>query len=173
MQEKRKGRAVPVGAALEVMNSPGVMNTPPRARTRVVGQPCSPTGILEESFCSPTTGARTRVREGGNARIRDTVAYFRAWRIAKFGDDIDPFRVAVDEAVAAFSSDKGEAGRERDRNVWLMIANRAGLSGFIDAFDQKASELHQLAQQGRRLWKPAASFQKLLNKRFPKKGCQA
>ena len=75
----------------EVKNSgTGVVNTPPRARTRVVGQPCSHTEILKESLCSHTTGARTRVREGGKAPIRDRDAYFRAWRAAKFGGDFDP-----------------------------------------------------------------------------------
>jgi hypothetical protein len=108
-----------------------------------------------------------RTREA-HAAIRNPEAYFRAWREAKFGGDFDPIAVAVDEAVAAFSSGKGADGQAVDRAVWLKIANRAGLSGFIDAFDQKASELHQLALQGRRLWNPAASFQKLLNKRFPK-----
>ena len=57
---------------------------------------------------SQTTGARARVREG-RAAIRCREAYFRAWRIAKFGGDFDPIRVAVDEAVAAFSSEKDEA----------------------------------------------------------------
>ena len=56
---------------------------------------------------SQTTGARARVREGGTA-IRCREAYFRAWRIAKFGGDFDPIRRAVDEAVAAFSFGKDE-----------------------------------------------------------------
>ena len=76
--------------------------------------------------CSQTTGARARVREGGTA-IRCREAYFRAWRIAKFGGDFDPIRRAVDEAVAAFSFYKDEAGREDDRFLWLKIANRVGL----------------------------------------------
>ena len=116
---------------------------------------------------SQTTGARPRVRESG-AAIRGREAYFRAWRIAKFGGDFDPIRVAVDEAVAAFSFHKGEAGREKDRGVWLKIANRAGLSGFLDAFDQKASEIEEMAKEHKFLRNPASSFQKLLNKRFPK-----
>ena len=41
-----------------------VINRPSGAScARVVGQPCSPTEILKESLCSPTTGARTRARE--------------------------------------------------------------------------------------------------------------
>ena len=47
--------------------------------------------------------ARTRV---GLPAIRDREAYFRAWRTAMFGGDIDPVRVAVEEAVTAFSSGK-------------------------------------------------------------------
>ena len=117
--------------------------------------------------CSQTTGARARVREGG-AAIRCREAYFRAWRIAKFGGDFDPIRVAVDEAVAAFSSGKNEAGRKKDRSMWLKIANRAGLDAFLDAFDQKTTEIEELERKHRRLRNPASSFQKLLNKRFPK-----
>ena len=91
--------------------------------------------------------------------------------VAKFGGDFDPIRVAVDEAVVAFSSGKGEKGKSSDRRVWLKIANRVGLNGFLDAFEQKASEMRDLERQGKRLWNPAASFQKLLNRRFPKGGC--
>jgi hypothetical protein len=102
--------------------------------------------------------------------IRDHESYFRAWRVAKFGGDFDPIRVAVDEAVAAFASGKGEKDRASDRGVWLKIANRVGLGGFLDAFEQKASEIRDLERRGKRLWNPASSFQKLLNRRFPKKG---
>ena len=35
--------------------------------------------------------------------IHDHEAYFRAWRMTKFGGDFDPIRVAVEEAVAALS----------------------------------------------------------------------
>ena len=122
---------------------------------------------------SQTTGARGRVREGG-AAIRCREAYFRAWRIAKFGGDFDPVRVAVDEAVAAFSFRKDETEQENDRSLWLKIANRVGLDAFLDAFDQKTAEIEELARMKKRLRCPAASFQKLLNKRFPKlKGGQA
>ena len=117
--------------------------------------------------CSQTTGARTRTR--GTA-IRNREAYFAKWRVAKFGDDFDPIRVAVDEAVAAFSFRKDEAGQEVDRSLWLKIANRVGLGAFLDAFDQKSSEIADLERDGKRLRSPAASFQKLLNERFPKEG---
>ena len=113
------------------------------------------------------TGARACVREGGTA-IRCREAYFRAWRIAKFGGDFDPIRVAVDEAVAAFSFYKDEAGRKKDHGIWLKIANRAGLDAFLDAFHQKTAEIEELERKHRRLRNPASSFQKLLNKRFPK-----
>ena len=85
-----------------------------------------------------------------------------------FGDDIDPIRRAVDEAVVAFSFYKDDAGRESDRSLWLKIANRIGLDAFLDAFDQKASEIEEMAREHKFLRNPASSFQKLLNKRFPK-----
>ena len=74
----------------------------------------------------------------------------------------DPIRVAVDQAVAAFSSGKNEAGRKKDRDIWLKIANRAGLDAFLDAFDQKTSESEKLEREHRCLRSPASSFQKLL-----------
>ena len=86
---------------------------------------------------------------------------------AVWGGDFDPIAVAVDEAVSAFSSSRTDAERETDRMVWLKIANRIGLDAFLDAFDQKRSEM---ANSRRRLRNPAASFQKLLNRRFPKDG---
>ena len=144
-----------------------VIDTQPASRTRVDCQRNSSQSGYIHIPSSQTTGARACVREGGTA-IRCREAYFRAWRIAKFGGDFDPIRVAVDEAVAAFSFHKGEAGREKDRGVWLKIANRAGLSGFLDAFDQKTSEIEEMAREHKFLRNPASSFQKLLNKRFPK-----
>ena len=69
---------------------------------------------------------------------------------------IIPFFGLVCAAVAAFSSGKDEAGREADRSLWLKIANRAGLGAFLDAFDQKASEIEELERDHRRLRSPAS-----------------
>ena len=148
-----------------------VIDTQPASRVRVDCQRNSSQSSSQSGYinipCSQTTGARTRTR--GNA-IRCREAYFRAWRIAMFGDDIDPIRRAVDEAVVAFSFYKDDAGRKSDHSLWLKIANRAGLEAFLDAFQQKASEIEDLEFRHRRLRFPAASFQTLLNKRFPKEG---
>ena len=150
--------------------------------TKVINSPCaasraradcvpysSQSGFIDKPCSSQTTCVRARVCEAHPA-IRNPEAYFRAWRVAKFGGDFDPIRVAVDEAAMAFSSGKSEKGKASDRRVWLKIANRVGLSRFLDAFEQKASEIRDLERQGKRLWNPAASFQKLLNRRFPKGG---
>ena len=166
---KRRG-AVSVGAALDVINTEaGVMHTPPRARTRVDGlRPSgSQSGKSILPSCSQSTGARERAR-GGRAPIRDREAYFRAWRMAMFGGDFDPVRVAVEEAVAAFSSGKSPSGRDWDRREWLKIANRVGEVNFRDAFSQMLGRIAELADAKKRLRNPAASFQKLLNKRFPR-----
>ena len=127
----------------------------------------SQTGYVNISPCSQPTGGRAgaRIREG--RPIADKGAYFRAWRNAVWGGNFDPIAVAVDEAVSAFSSSRSEADRQTDRSLWLKIANRIGLDAFLDAFDQKRSEM---ANSRRRLRNPAASFQKLLNRRFPKDG---
>ena len=118
--------------------------------TKVINSPCaasrarvdclpysSQSGFIDKPCSSQSTCARVRVREGLSP-IRDHESYFRAWRVAKFGGDFDPIRVAVDEAAMAFLSGKSEKGKASDRRVWLKIANRVGLSGFLDAFEQKA-----------------------------------
>ena len=151
--------------------------------TKVINSPCaasrahvvcvhsrqsgSQSGFIDKPLCSQTTRARARECES-HAAIRNPEAYFRAWRMAKFGGDFDPIRVAVDEAVAAFSSGKSDKVQAEDRALWLKIANRVGFESFLDAFEQKASEIRDLERRGKHLWNPAASFQKLLNKRFPK-----
>ena len=83
-------------------------------RARVEGQLySSPSGFINKPG-SPSTGAHTRVREEGRRKIANEAAYFKAWRKAVFGGDFDPVRMAVDEAVAAFSSHKPADAQARD-----------------------------------------------------------
>ena len=83
------------GTAFFVMNTCGVVNNPPRARTRVVGQPCSPTGIFDESSCSPTTCAGARARWSWRSREdRGGQTAKRGGRIAKRGGQSDGARGA-------------------------------------------------------------------------------
>ena len=140
---------------------------PSRARVGCV-QSSSQSGYINISLRRQSTCARTRMRVEKHPAIENPIAYFKAWRENKFGGDFDPPALAVDEAVAAFSSHKSPAAQNADRLMWLKIANRIGYERFLDAFDEKASELNQLNQLGKHLRNPAASFQKLLNKRFPK-----
>lgn len=144
-------------------------DTPPAASCERVDcvQTSSQSGFINKPICSQTAGASARVREG-RRHVANPSAYFKAWREAKWGGDFDPVRAAVEEAVAAFSSGKCAEARENDRRIWLKIANRVGFESFLDAFDQKSAEIREDEQRGRRLRDPAASFQKLLNKRFPK-----
>ena len=120
------------------------------------------TRFIDKPVCSQSTPAC--------AHVRDPEAYFKAWREAKFGGDFDPVSVAVDEAVKAFSHGKSAAAIAVDRALWLKIANRVGFEAFLDALDQKKSEIRELEARGKRLLTPAASFQKLLNRRFPTEG---
>lgn len=149
------------------MEDEKVVNNPPSAsRARVVcSQTSSQTGYVNISLCSQTTPARVRVREA-MPPIADRAAYFKAWREGRFGGDFDPVEAAVDEAVAKFSTKTPDD----DRRIWLKIANRVGFENFLDAIDQKRAEIRELEQHGRRLRDKAASFQKLLNRRFPKGG---
>ena len=143
----------------EVKNSgTGVVNTPPRARTRVVCPPCSHTEILKESSCSRTTRARTC--EGGKAPIMDRDAYFRAWRDVSFGGDFDPVRVAVDEAVSAFSTRQPDS----DRAIWLKVANEIGYAAFLELYHEQKSILDDCRARGNPLRHPAAAFQARLNR---------
>ena len=107
--------------------------------------------------CSQTAGA------GAHARVRNPAAYFKAWREAKFGADIDPVRAAVDEAVAAFSTKTPET----DRRIWLKIANRVGADEFMRAVWQKQSEN---GSDKTVLRDTASAFQNLLNIKFPRPG---
>ena len=97
--------------------------------TKVINSPCaasrarvdcvpysSQSGFIDKPCSSQSTCVRARE---GLSPIRDHESYFRAWRVAKFGGDFDPIRVAVDEAAMAFSSGKSEKGKASDRRVWL------------------------------------------------------
>ena len=101
--------------------------------------------------------ARARVR------VRDPRAYFKAWRIAKFGGDFDLVAEAVNEALKAFKP----ADLERNRNMWLKIANAIGYENFLDAVFQQLSLFAEWESGGKRFYNKAAIFQRLLNKRFP------
>ena len=151
--KRKKGAACSQAAS-------NVMHSQPRARTRVVCPPCSHTEILKESSCSRTTGARTRVREGGKAPIRDRGAYFRVWRAAKFGGDFDPVGVAVDEAVAAFSTRQPAA----DRRIWLTIANAIGCEAFRELYLTQKSIADDCRRRGNPLRNVASAFQARLNR---------
>ena len=149
---KRRG-AVPVGAALDVMNTEaGVMHTPPRARTRVVGLGSSPTEILKESLLD-LPRARTR----GRSRPQSD---FAAWRIKTFGGDFDPVCAAVDEAVAEFST----RDPARDRELWLKVANEIGYGAFLELYREQKSIMDDCIRRGNPLRAPAAAFQARLNR---------
>ena len=84
-------------------------------------------------------------------------------RVAKFGGDFDLVAEAVNEAVKAFKP----ADLERDRRVWLKIANRVGYENFLDAVFQQLSLFAEWESSGKHYANKAAIFQRLLNKRFP------
>ena len=83
-------------------------------------QTSTQSGFIDKPICSQTTRARTRE---GLTPLRNPKAYFDAWRSATVGDSTDYLRIAVNEAVEAFSSDKSAEAQESDRRIWLKIAN--------------------------------------------------
>ena len=143
---KKETGADCVQSALEVMNSL------PRARTRVVGHGSSPTEILKESLLDlPRTRARSGTRPWTD---------FAAWRIKTFGGDFDPVRVAVDEAVSAFSTRQPDS----DRAIWLKVANEIGYAAFLELYHEQKSILDDCRARGNPLRHPAAAFQARLNR---------
>ena len=155
--------------AKQVVNKPTAASCARVDCVQYSRQTSSQSGFIDKPISSQTTPAGARVREGRRS-VANPDAYFKAWREAKWGGNFDPVRAAVEEAVAAFSSGKSAEAQENDRCIWLKIANRVGFESFLDALDQKSAEIREDQQRGKRLRDPAASFQKLLNKRFPKKG---
>ena len=152
-----KAKNAAQGHAEEVVNSPAS-----RTCARVVcAQTRTQTGFINKPNSSQTTRARAR---GKLPALRDPAAYFRAWRKNVFGEEFDSVAAAVEDAVAAFSTKDPEG----DRLIWLKIANRVGTDLFLDAVWQKMAEIREDESRGRRLLDKAASFQNLLNKRFPK-----
>ena len=98
----------------KVINRPGAAS---RARVdcrQSSSQSSSQSRFVKPVFCSQSTCAGARAREARHPAIFDPEAYFRVWRVAKFGDDFDPVKVAVDEAVAAFSQRKDADGQGQD-----------------------------------------------------------
>ena len=86
----------------------GFVGTISLARARVdcvqySTQTSTQSGFIDKPICSQTTRARTRE---GLPPLRNPKAYFDAWRSATVGDSTDYLRIAVNEAVEAFSSDK-------------------------------------------------------------------
>ena len=128
------------------MQKTGVMNTPPRARTRVV---CH-TEVLNEPL-----RAIPRARENSTSK-----AALAGWRIATFGGDFDPVRVAVDKAVAEFSTRQPDS----DRAIWLKVANQIGYEAFRELYITQKSIMDDCRRRGNPLRHPAAAFQSRLNR---------
>ena len=134
----------------------GVMHNPDASRARTRTHEVDRRDI-KDIPCSQTARACTRT----HTRVENPAAYFKAWRMAKWGGDFDPVLAAVDEAVLSFSTRNPDA----DRRIWLKIANRVGAEAFMDAVWQKQSEI---GNDRTCLRDPASAFQALLNERFPR-----
>ena len=77
-----------------------------------------------------------------------------------FGGDFDPVRVAVDEAVSAFSTHQPDS----DRAIWLKVANEIGYEAFLELYHEQKSILDDCRRRGNPLRHPAAAFQARLNR---------
>ncbi len=121
--------------------------------------PTYPTSVSYDTSNSTVrltgTPARTHAkgeRHGGNPA-------FRRWRRKHFGGDFDPIAKAVDEAVRAFS----RKDPERDRAVWLTVANQIGEGAFRDKMRQMLSQIEQANANYTPIGNLAAYFQGMLN----------
>ena len=141
-----------------VMNNAVHNSVPSRAhaRTHAVCSDDSQT-IRQTRVLKEPISARPRAR----ARGAGLAAKFKAWRIKTFGGDFDPVAVAVDEAVAAFSTRRPDD----DRALWLKIANRIGAEAFreLTHFQIRRTSECQGGRKPKPLRNPAAAFQNLLN----------
>ena len=168
INEKNKGE---IHMKKDNTGEPSSARLSPVSRTRAGEHAPAPAHTHARAACPPEADRRDILDipcsqtacAGAHARVRNPAAYFKAWREAKFGADIDPVRAAVDEAVAAFSTKTPET----DRLIWLKIANRVGADEFMRAVWLKQSE----NDSDRTVLRDTASaFQNLLNRRFPKPG---
>ncbi len=100
-----------------------------------------------------------RTRRRTNGKGDGTHPSYKRWRKKHFGGDFDPIAVAVDEAVRAFS----RKGPERDRAVWLRVANQIGEVAFRDKMRQMLSLIREAAENCVAIHNKAAYFQRLLN----------
>ena len=133
-------------AVPEVMNSPDAS----RARTRTRGMSYGDINNIP-LVVIPRACAHAR-EENGKPHSEAALAQ---WRTKTFGGDFDPVRVAVDEAVSAFSMRQPED----DRRIWLKIANEIGYEAFSDLYLEQCAIMREC-----KLRNPSAAFQNRLNR---------
>ena len=103
----------------------GVMHSPDATRARTRGMSDGDINNIP-LVVIPRACAHAR-EENGKPHSEATLAQ---WRTKTFGGDFDPVRVAVDEAVSAFSMRQPED----DRRIWLKIANEIGFEAFRELY---------------------------------------
>ncbi|MBR0403607.1 MAG: hypothetical protein IJI68_00075 [Eggerthellaceae bacterium] len=132
-------------------------SSPSRARENT---PTYPTSVSKDTSNSTVrlTGAPARTHAKGERRGGNPS--YRSWRRKKFGGDFDPIAVAVDEAVRAFS----RKDPERDRAVWLSVANQIGEGAFRAKMRQMQAQIEQSREACAPIQNKAAYFQGLLNR---------
>lgn len=106
------------------------------------------TGARKPSLGIPPADARTRE------------AALAAWRMRHFGGNFDPVRVAVDDAVSAFSGRQPRA----DRLIWLKVCNEIGFEAFLEVFFEQLSAARDARARHRPIRNLAAAFQRRLNR---------
>lgn len=140
-----------------VHNSENAASAAPPSRARGGSPTISPTGTLDCTSNGVVRLASARRR----ARGTKPHGRFARWRIAKFGADIDPIAAIVDEAVAAY----GGRSPQRDRRLWLTVANQIGVDAFARKMEQMDGIISSYRESGTPLLNAAALFQGLLNGR--------
>ena len=133
----------------------GVMHNPQpsRARThaRVVRQ--TQTGIYINNII-PTNHAHacTHARDGRRPFTQNEIDFWREQIFAESRED--PVKVAVEEAIKSF-------GSQKDFRIWAWYANRIGVNSFIDLYFEQLSIMRNCS-----LRSPAAAFHQRLKRFF-------
>lgn len=124
----------------------------------------SPSPTDSPTSVSKDTGNRVVRLAGAPARTHakgtKPHAQFKRWRIKQFGGDIDPVSAAVDDAVRAFS----RRDPERDRAVWLRVANQIGVDAFRDKMRQMQAQIDEARHNCAPIANLAGYFQMMLNR---------
>ena len=148
----------PVCARRGLFSAEGIQ--PARAENRKMKKVINRPGVGSRACAVCHTGERIPSHGIPPADARTREAALVAWRMRHFGGDFDPVRVAVDDAVRAFSDRQPQT----DRLIWLKVCNEIGFEAFLEIFFEQVSAARDARERNRPVRNLAAAFQRRLNR---------